>query len=178
MTFIFIWNLFFVCFAETYEKYYTQWNIFLICKESARKKAKINGALLWISIKKVNSKATFWMKLLFKDVHVFPFDLQLLLLLKCFLCERSRIRKHSEVTVCRCVAKKLPLKISENSQENICPVVSLLIKTQESCNFLKKETQHRCFRVTFLQNTSGWLLPNINSELWRFQNTLWKVTPS
>ena len=39
-------------------------------------KAKINGALLRISLKKVNSGATFRIKLQLKDVHVLPSDLQ------------------------------------------------------------------------------------------------------
>ena len=43
-------------------------------------KVKINEALLRIFFKKVNSEAAFQIKLQFKDVHVFPFDLPLLLL--------------------------------------------------------------------------------------------------
>ena len=51
--------------------------IFDVCKESTRKtvKAKINEALLKLSLKNVNSGATFLIKLQFKYVHVFPFDL-------------------------------------------------------------------------------------------------------
>ena len=42
--------------------------------------------------------------------------------------------------------KKLLLKISQNSQENTCAVVSFLIMLQvEACSFIKKETlAHVC----------------------------------
>ena len=147
---------------------------FDVCKESTRKtvKVEIKEASLRISLKNINSGATFQIKLQFKDVLVFPFDLQF----NVFFSEISWNREHSEVAVYIWSAKTLHLQIWENSQENACPGVSLLKKSQASCNFLKKRLQHRCFpvnfakllRVNFLQNTSTWLLPNINSKLWRF----------
>ena len=51
---------------------------FDVCKESPGRtvKGKINEALLRISLKNVNSGVTFKIKLQFKDVHMFPFDLR------------------------------------------------------------------------------------------------------
>ena len=44
------------------------------------------------------------------------------------------------------------LKISQNSQENICAGVSFLIKLQASaCNFIKKETLARVFSCEFCE---------------------------
>ena len=51
--------------------------------------------------------------------------------------------------VCICPAKKVPLKISEKSQENTCAGVSLLIRSQASRNFLKKETPANVSRCEF-----------------------------
>ena len=78
-------------------------------------KAKINEVLLRISLKKVNSGATFWTKLQFKDVYVFPFDLHF----NVSFSEKSWNREHSEVAVPRCPAKRLLLKTLENSQEKV-----------------------------------------------------------
>ena len=54
-----------------------------------------------------------------------------------------------EVVAQRCFVKKVLLKISKKSQENICARVS----------FLVRKLQHRCFPVEYakfiLQNTSG-----------------------
>ena len=64
----------------------------------------------------------------------------------------------------RCSVKKVFLKILQNSQENNCARVSLLIKLKtKACNFIKKRIWHRCFlvnfakfaRTPFSQNTSG-----------------------
>ena len=65
----------------------------------------------------------------------------------------------------RCSVKKMFLEISQNSQENTCARISLLIKLQASTLF-KKSLWHRCFpvnfskflRTPFLQNTSRRLL--------------------
>ena len=52
---------------------------------------------------------------------MFSFDIRLLLLLKnVFFYEKSWNREHLEVAVCRCPAKKLPLKILENLQAPCC----------------------------------------------------------
>ena len=48
-------------------------------------------------------------------------------------------RPEPEAVVQRCSVKKVFLKISQNSQENPCARVSLLIKLQLACNFIKKE---------------------------------------
>ena len=63
----------------------------------------------------------------------------------CFFSEKSENiqitlhnREHSKAAVYVCSAKKFPLKISENSQENTCARVSLLIKSHVSSNILKK----------------------------------------
>ena len=50
----------------------------------------------------------------------------------------------------RCSAKKVFLKVSQNSQENFCARVSFLIKLQaEACNFVIKETLAQVFSVNF-----------------------------
>ena len=73
---------------------------------------------------------------------MFLSDLQLLLFLKyVFFSEQSWNREHSEVAVRRCPAKKLPLKISENSQV--------------SCNFLRKETPAQVFPCEFYEIFKG-----------------------
>ena len=55
----------------------------------------------------------------------------------------SFLRNHEieniQVSVCRCPAKKFPQKILEDSQQNTCAGVSLIIKSQASCNFLLKK---------------------------------------
>ena len=43
------------------------------------------------------------------------------------------------------------LKISKNSQENTCARVSFLIKLQDACNFIKKETLVHAFSCEFLE---------------------------
>ena len=46
----------------------------------------------------------------------------------------------------------MPLKISQNWQENSCAIVSLLIKFQaEACNFIKKETLAQVFSCEFCE---------------------------
>ena len=68
----------------------------------------------------------------------------------------------TEAVVQRCFVNKVFLEISQNSQENTCVRVSLLIKLQAS-NFIKKETLAQVFpvkfaeflRTPFLQNTSS-----------------------
>ena len=51
-------------------------------------------------------------------------------------------RDFSEAVARRCSVKKMFLEISQNSQENNCARVSLLIKLQASCEFceLSKNT--------------------------------------
>ena len=50
----------------------------------------------------------------------------------------------------RCSVKKVFLRISQNSQENICARVSFLIKLKALHATLLKETlRHRCFPVNF-----------------------------
>ena len=70
-----------------------------------------------------------------------------------------------EAVVQRCSVKKVFLKISQNSQENVCTRVSFEIKLQDSDLqlYYKKTLWHRRFfvnfakfiRPPFLQNTSG-----------------------
>ena len=59
-------------------------SIFDECKKSAREtvKAKISKGFVEDSFKKISSGATFSIKFPFKEVPMFPFDLQLFLLLK------------------------------------------------------------------------------------------------
>ena len=65
----------------------------------------------------------------------------------------------------RSVKKGVP-RISQNSQENTYAKVSFWIKLQGPATLLKRRLWHKCFpvsftkslRTPFLQNTSGWLL--------------------
>ena len=60
-----------------------------------------------------------------------------------------------EAVVQRCSAKKVFLKISQNSQENTCARISFLIKFRPA-TLLEKRLWHSWFlRTPFLQNTSG-----------------------
>ena len=88
------------------------------------------------------------------------------------ICSTCRKSKSSHR---RCSVKKMFLGISQNSQENTCARVSILIKLQ-ACNFiLKYRLWHRCFpvnfvkflRTPFLQNTSGRLLLKISQTVIR-----------
>ena len=54
---------------------------------------------------------------------------------------RLKIFDHKNRRVTQmCSVKKVFLEISQNSQENTCAMVSFLIKLQDICNFIKKET--------------------------------------
>ena len=56
---------------------------------------------------------------------------------------------HFKVAVCICPAIEMPLRILENAHKNTCAGVFLLIKSQVSCNFLKKETPTKVFPCEF-----------------------------
>ena len=56
---------------------------------------------------------------------------------------------HSKVAICICPAIAMPLRILENAHKNTCAGVLLLIKSQVSCNFLKKETPTKVFPCEF-----------------------------
>ena len=49
-----------------------------------------------------------------------------------------------------CSIKKVPLKVSQNSQENISATVSFFIKLQ-AWGLVKDRFQHRCFSMNFLK---------------------------
>ena len=57
----------------------------------------------------------------------------------------------TEAVVQRCFVNKVFLEISQNSQENTCARVSLLIKLQAS-NFIKKETLAQVFSCEFCES--------------------------
>ena len=48
----------------------------------------------------------------------------------------------TKAVVQRCSLRKVLLEISQNSQQNTCA---------KACNFIKKETLHRCFAVNFVK---------------------------
>ena len=55
-----------------------------------------------------------------------------------------------ETVTRRCSVKKVPLKITQNSQESISVRVSFLIRLQvKACNFIKKETLTQVFSCEF-----------------------------
>ena len=62
------------------------------------------------------------------------------------------IKNGAEAAVRRCSIKIVFLKISQNSQENICTRVSFLIRLLAVCNFIKERDWHRCFPVNFAKN--------------------------
>ena len=58
-----------------------------------------------------------------------------------YLKNQKKKKKASEAATRAAPCKNVFLEISQNSQENTCARVSLLIKLQaEPCNFIKKET--------------------------------------
>ena len=60
------------------------------------------------------------------------------------------LRLRTETVAHRCSLKKVFLEISQNSQENTCGRVSLLIKLGLGpATLLKKILWHRCFHVNF-----------------------------
>ena len=60
--------------------------------------------------------------------------------------------------------KKVFLEISQNSQENICPRASFLIKLQAwPATLLKKRLWHRCFAVKFVKLLR---MPFFTEHLW------------
>ena len=77
--------------------------------------------------------------------------------------------KLQEAVVQRCSVKKVFLRNSQNSQENTCARLSLLIKLQ--ANFIKKETLAQVFPVNFVKllrtlffiEHLWWLLLNFDS---------------
>ena len=80
----------------------------------------------------------------------------------------------TEAVAQRCSVKKVFLEISQNSQENTCARVSLLIVAGlRSATLLKKRLWRRCFpvnfakflRTPFLTEHLPWLLRNLNNIL-------------
>ena len=77
--------------------------------------------------------------------------------------------KLQEAVVQRCSVKKVFLRNSQNSQENTCARLSLLITLQ--ANFIKKETLAQVFPVNFVKllrtlffiEHLWWLLLNFDS---------------
>ena len=131
---------------------------------------KINKALLTTSLQGND----LLIKIQFKDVHVFPFDLKF----NVSFPEKSWNREHLELAVCRCPAKNLPLQIPENSQENTCAGVYLLIKSQASCNTLKKETLPQVLHFEFCKTFNSKLF---TEQIWAtafWHYMLWKATIS
>ena len=55
-----------------------------------------------------------------------------------------------EAVTGRCCVEKLPFKISQNSQDNTCARVSILIKSL-FYNFIKKETPTQVFSCEFCE---------------------------
>ena len=73
--------------------------------------------------------------------------------LPCFILRVHNLNmapKESKAVTGGLLWKNVFSKIPQNSQENICAIVSLLIKLQASvCNFIKRKLWHRCFPVNF-----------------------------
>ena len=57
----------------------------------------------------------------------------------------------SEAVTQSCSVKKVFLKISQNSQENTCVRVSILMKMQTSGNFIKKGALAQVFSYEFCE---------------------------
>ena len=51
----------------------------------------------------------------------------------------------------KCSVKNVFLKMSENSVENTCAIVSFLIKFQVTCNFINKEALAQAFYCDFCE---------------------------
>ena len=72
---------------------------------------------------------------------------------------------HTKAVVWRCSVKKVLLEISQNTQENTCARVFLLIKLQAPpATLLKKRLWHRCFPVYFAKFLRA---PFFTEHLWR-----------
>ena len=75
-----------------------------------------------------------------------------------------------EVDVQRFSVKKVFLEILQNSQENTCARVAFLIKLQQACNFIKKETSAQVFSCEFCEiskNTFFHRTPPVVVSLWK-----------
>ena len=91
--------------------------------------------------------------------------------------------RRSGAVVCRFSSKQVLLKFSKISKENTCVGVFLnKVTGLQTCNFIKKRLQHKCFRVkfpkflitSFLQKTSGscfWELVYITTQ--NFLREVW-----
>ena len=66
--------------------------------------------------------------------------------------EQKKYLRVIEVVAKSCSVKKVFLKISQNSQENTCGKVSVIINLQaQTCNFIKKETLAQVFSCEFYE---------------------------
>ena len=75
--------------------------------------------------------------------------------------KKNETMQNSETVTQRCSAKKVFLEISQNSQENICARVSLLVKLQRA-TFIKREILAQVFSCEFFEiskNTSSYRPP-------------------
>ena len=68
------------------------------------------------------------------------------------LCSLGRVRSSRLKVLCR---KGIFRHFSQNSQENTCARVSILIKLQASCNFIKKETLAQVFSCEFCESSKN-----------------------
>ena len=90
-----------------------------------------------------------------------------------FTPELVKVSKSIETVAQMCSKRKVFLEISQNSQENTCARVSILIKLQA---WGLQETLHRCFPAKFLRKHLRWLLlrrPNYTIQ--RTSNSLAKA---
>ena len=101
----------------------------------------------------------------------------------CFFCKI--FRKSFDLLVCIFIKKDnqkqqpgVSLEISQNSQENICARVPILIKLQ-ACNFIKIETWHGCFPVNFAKFLRTPFLTSVFSWEWCeiFKNSVFNRSP-
>ena len=63
----------------------------------------------------------------------------------------------------RCSVRNVFLKISQNSQENTCARVPLLIKKPQACNFIETETVAQVFSCEFCKISKNTFL---TEDLW------------
>ena len=94
----------------------------------------------------------YFFKIRFDKVYMLLPDFLVLLRSRNFVSQRMNLISFPETVAWRCSVKEVFLKILQNSLENTCARVSLLIKLQANvCNFVKKETLVQVFSCEFCE---------------------------
>ena len=107
--------------------------------------------------RKILTDLCFWRDLLARQIMIvikWSFSLKIFFLVEITLLMCYSSLQNTEAVVRRYFAKKVTLKVLQNSQENTCTGVSFLIKLQAFVSWkpailLKKSFRYMCFSVNF-----------------------------